>query len=686
MKTYIGAIYVLALLLLLSFLAVLQYRWTAEASLAEQQRMQVLLNETLAFMERSFDREISLAALNFWRTPQFQTVALPQEWRNKLGRTIAEDYQRWLATARHPRMIRQLLIAENQGNEPLLWQFNPMVKSLQPAKWLDDLTNIRELLIRHTTNALTEEDIRRWGPQGRHFLFPFCTIPSIPAFVSSQVVEPVSSSDERLNRSAQEQVRFCLIVCLDMDYLIREMLPSLAQQYLSSGGEVQYDYLVRTRERPQKVLFASSKTNPQNLTTAPDASVILLQLRLEESTDQEKLRRLEDALDEPIHAPGGAGGREPANVRPGGGILTIDSPSGVPGGRSSDPSSNRLVQDIQGERLDHREVVPHQIDALRRMMEFQAANGWQLLVWHRAGSLQAAVALIRQRNLYVSFGILLVLATSLVVFAVAVRRARHLARQQVEFVASISHELRTPVTAICSLSENLADGVVRHEDQVRRYGQFILREGRRLGGLVEQALEFAGIGSGRRRNHMQPIAVAPVLREAVQSCEASLQEGKARMEMRINPDLPQIMADAESLRCAVQNLISNAIKYSPGEAIIELGADYSDKRRQLEISVADKGMGIPQKEISRIFEPFFRGRKALDLQIRGAGIGLSLVKKIVDLHHGQVQVSSPPGKGTCVVLCFPVLEASAQQRAGMDQRNHSNAAECGDCHGKDTAD
>jgi signal transduction histidine kinase len=289
-------------------------------------------------------------------------------------------------------------------------------------------------------------------------------------------------------------------------------------------------------------------------------------------------------------------------------------------------------------------------------MEIQAAKGWQLMVRHRAGSLQAAVAQVRTRNLLVSMGILLVLATSLVVFAVAVRQARRLARQQVEFVASISHELRTPVTAICSLSENLADGLVRPEEQVQRYGQFMLREGRRLGSLVEQALEFAGVSSGRRRNHMQLLPVASVLREALQSCEASMQDAKSQVKMLIEPELPQIQADAESLRCALQNLITNAIKYSPGGSTISIQASYCRERRRLEIEVADEGMGIPKDELTRIFEPFYRGRIAVDMQIRGAGIGLSLVKRIVEAHQGRVEISSREGKGTRVTVSLPVPE------------------------------
>ncbi len=146
-------------------------------------------------------------------------------------------------------------------------------------------------------------------------------------------------------------------------------------------------------------------------------------------------------------------------------------------------------------------------ERLSRAFETAAANGWQLVVKHRAGSVEAAVARIRRRNLYVRFAILGVLAVSLVALMIGVRRAHRLARQQMEFVAGISHELRTPVTAICSLSENLADGVVQPTDNIRKYGRMILDQGRRLGTLVEQTLEFAGISSGQNTHRLEPVAV-----------------------------------------------------------------------------------------------------------------------------------------------------------------------------------
>ena len=132
-----------------------------------------------------------------------------------------------------------------------------------------------------------------------------------------------------------------------------------------------------------------------------------------------------------------------------------------------------------------------------------------MVVKHRAGSLEAAVAATRRRNLAISFGILLLLGASVGFIVLSSRRAQRLATQQMEFVAGVSHELRTPLAVICSAAENLADGVIDNRDQIKRYGGLIRDEGRRLTGMVEQVLEFAGAQSGRKNYELRTTESKP---------------------------------------------------------------------------------------------------------------------------------------------------------------------------------
>src|SRR5690606_19996756 len=156
---------------------------------------------------------------------------------------------------------------------------------------------------------------------------------------------------------------------------------------------------------------------------------------------------------------------------------------------------------------------------------------------------------VRRRNLGVGAGILALLGTTAVLMVVSTQRAQALARQQIDFVAGVSHELRTPITAIRSAGQNLADGVVADPAQVRRYGNLILGEGRRLSQRVGQVLEFASLRSGRKPD-LHPTRVEDVLDAALDDCQWLLEERRAEVEEDLPAQLPAVLGDAAGLRRA----------------------------------------------------------------------------------------------------------------------------------------
>lgn len=279
-------------------------------------------------------------------------------------------------------------------------------------------------------------------------------------------------------------------------------------------------------------------------------------------------------------------------------------------------------------------------------------DGWQFAIKHQAGSLATAVNSIRRRNLALSFGILLLLGSAIALTAISMRRAERLAEQQINFVAGVTHELRTPLAVICSAGENLADGVVNNPANVAEYGKVIHQEGRRLSDMVEQVLEFAGARSGQRRYEFRPVQVDQVVTEALSACDALIRQTGTEVETTISPDLPEVHGDPVALKQALQNLFSNAIKYGGTKQSVRINAYGS--ANQILIAIEDAGMGISKADISRIFEPFYRGREAIAEQIPGTGIGLSLVKQIVEAHNGSISVKSSPGAGTVFTLQLPV--------------------------------
>jgi signal transduction histidine kinase len=285
------------------------------------------------------------------------------------------------------------------------------------------------------------------------------------------------------------------------------------------------------------------------------------------------------------------------------------------------------------------------------------AGAWQVLLKHRAGSLEAVVAGARYRNLMMSFGILMLLAASMVMIVISTQRAQRLARRQMEFVAGVSHELRTPLAVISSAAENLADGVINDHPRVQRYGELIKSESRRLTEMVEQVLEFAGAESGRKKYDLRPVEVGEMIENAIQACGAQIAEGGFNIEKEIVPEPLMVSADSQAITRAIQNLINNAIKYSGSSRTIKIRAGASSN--QTFITVEDRGIGIAADEMPHIFEPFHRGREVVAAQIHGNGLGLSLVKNIIEAHGGQVEVASSPGRGSSFTIRLKSSESSA---------------------------
>jgi signal transduction histidine kinase len=167
--------------------------------------------------------------------------------------------------------------------------------------------------------------------------------------------------------------------------------------------------------------------------------------------------------------------------------------------------------------------------------------------------------------------------------------------------------------------------------------------------MVEQVLQFSGAKAGWVVQKPEPLSVEAVI-------EAAIQESQCVVEKNIDPGLPPILGDPVALRHALQNLIGNAAKYGMegGNWIGVFASKTRDKEpAMVEIRVADRGPGIPEDEQKHIFEPFFRGRRAVQDQIHGAGLGLNLAKKIVEAHGGSIRVKSEPMKGTEFIVRIP---------------------------------
>jgi signal transduction histidine kinase len=389
------------------------------------------------------------------------------------------------------------------------------------------------------------------------------------------------------------------VVQLDMPFIQTQLLPELAQRYFSLDEERSYRVAVLATDDPTTVIFRSDDEAP---------------------TDAAKADAVEPLLGVTGRVFFRGGGRSGDNRQTFGNIFR--GTGGDPGRGLGDPRDS---------------------------------GRWTLLAQHQSGSLEAAVAGTRRRNLGISSGILLLLSLTVLLLTTSSRRAERLARQQMEFVAGISHELRTPIAVIRSASENLAQGVVASPDRVKRYGDTIGTEARRLGEMVERVLQYAGIEAGRVISSRTPLAPISVVEAALQATSPLITSSGFTVDRNLSTDLPLVLGDSAALMSAVQNLLTNAVKYGGPDRW--LGVTTSQARgvrgTEIRISVEDHGPGIPHADLPHLFEPFYRGSAATAAQIQGNGLGLSIVKRVVEAHGGRVTVSTRPGSGTVFTIHLP---------------------------------
>ncbi|MFN8059719.1 MAG: HAMP domain-containing sensor histidine kinase [Vicinamibacterales bacterium] len=239
---------------------------------------------------------------------------------------------------------------------------------------------------------------------------------------------------------------------------------------------------------------------------------------------------------------------------------------------------------------------------------------------------------------------------ALVLTVRAVRASAELASMKSEFVAAVTHELKTPLALIKLVGDTLERGRYTSADTIREYASILSQQERRLGHLIENLLAYSRASEDKPMYARDAVDVSEAVDDALEPFRPRMTDLGFELSVTIDPDLPQVRGDAVALVQVFANLIDNAIKYSPGRRTLAIEARADGEWVQVEF--ADGGMGIPADEISSVFERFYRGRDAREF---GSGLGLAIVRRITDLHGGRVGLTSAPGAGTTVRVMLPLL-------------------------------
>jgi signal transduction histidine kinase len=595
-----------ALLLLMPALALLQFRWVGEVSDAAHERMRRNLDNTAAQFRFEFDTNEIRFALN-------QLSVGAATVNDKAWDRYDNRYDEWVNLAPHTGIVKNVYLVTNEAGEVAALHWNTDDRAFDPVPWPDILEpwhgDFEKELADFSAGRVFPERGDRFpneGPQSALL---------ISNLRNNQIPGPSRATAATGTRQQiSTRVFGFTVIELDMPFILDKVLPELVEKHFSHANGDLYRVAIVDSDNVRHVIFRSDDSAPTDAAHADTTQGLFTK----------------------------ALGRLPSGQPP------------APDGRRGPPVAPRA---------DGRPVADQTRQGLPGLPRVGALDDvpvrWRVLVQHRSGSLEAAVNGARTRNLALSFGVLLLLTFTIGLLTVTSRRAQQIARQQMEFVAGVSHELRTPVAVIKSAAENLSQGVVGNPERVKRYGKMIETEARRLGEMVERVLQYAGIESGLGYGARSPLSPNEIIDGAVESALPLLGPDAVHVQRDVPDSLPPVLGDAAALRSVVQNLFMNAVKYGGPDRWVGIKAEHVRQGRaeRVRITVSDHGPGIPDNELPRIFDPFYRGDEALSKQIHGNGLGLSLVKKIVTAHGGQVSVATKPGAGSAFTIELPATDA-----------------------------
>jgi signal transduction histidine kinase len=576
---------------LLVILAGLQYHWLNEISQAEIQQTRRQLEAATNHLACEFDLEIARATMAFQPGPG-RSAGAPRQ-------AMAEAWRDWRRGTAHPELVLSVLLLDWSG-----------------GRWVAvSVGEAREVRMEDVPFQPPAPD--RFGPGQVTMAAPsVLTVHGNP--VAVQPVMTIPNPFEPGSRLTDPQISW-IVLTFNGDYLLHKVLPGLAQRNLASVAQTEYALRVRADGRDQTI-SASGAAIPSTEWRTADVTVPLFRDRLDCSA--------EGPFRGGVSVSAGVGMAQVVRVSP-----------------------SRQVQAQDGYVVSSSGPVLLPVTGATVAAAPDAA--WRLLVRHGSGSLDQAFADFRRRNLLASLGVLLVLGASIASLTLSAERARFLAKAQTEMAIGLSHELKTPLTALRIAAANLQSGAVANREQANRYGCIIDEQSRRLLALVENTLQYARAQPSVSTAVRTVVAPEKIVRAALANRAEEIERAGMRVEVTAE-GLPMICGDAALLTHCIENLIDNAVKYAAGGEYLGVRAELLERgrRRALRFTVEDHGGGIARQDLPHVFEPFYRGVATRNSRSEGIGVGLAFVKRVIEAHGGRVEARSAAG-GAAFALEVP---------------------------------
>ena len=589
----------LTVVTLLVWLAFMQYKWLGEVSEAQKSQLQETLKAAAANMSADFDRELSEVNAVFQVVSGNSIIEIAKELGYRID-ALPEDhpYADWVKKIVIYSMEEDKLVELDTKNESITIR---LVEPDEREFWLSKL-NVQNVQSNGIQNVSINGKTLNLDSE-RPYLFYHKSNPRF-SFSTSPIQIFRRGGNQTMTRfklPSPIQSNSMYVVELNPDVIQTRIMDSLATKYLGSSAADLYNWsLVSKNSKP---IFSSLSSDIVNKEWVDSSDVI------------QRIGKLQNQT-----------------------VLYLQSTSNAKELRAFKERDFSFGFSTESEIIEHSDsdtssFITH-LSTIQNVENF--GSNYLLVIRSKSGSLQKFVEETRFKNLSLSFGILGLLGFSLVLIALNSNRLQATAHQQMEFVAGVSHELKTPLAVIRSAAENVADGVVTKEDQLKKYGRLIQSEGQRLSGMVEQILEFSGIQSGTIPVNLQVIPVSEIALDIKNETEQLCEHAGFEFEWYENPRLGNFKVDKSHYKSALLNLITNAIKYSPSEKRIQIRWFPTELKGKsaIGVSVQDFGRGISVKEQKQVFDPFFRGEEVRNEQIRGNGLGLHLVKRWVEAQHG----------------------------------------------------